>query len=231
MLVSAPVKTRQRKKKRKKETLDDLYGETTVIGLVLLTPTTKSSSTFSKWWSFSSNQTVSVSKKTPLTFYSVNETRTAQRCFNLQTGLQTPYLSFLPRFGAWDILRWEMGDAVRWVFPFSSCLYLGLWRSQRSSVSQASLLMPMLVRLTARAIRAGRLFGWSSKHLDGDGWGGKRVWGAHLKGKFRADRHWSGQAKGREHKVDSNYLRVSGRAATSSCSSYYYGAMTSRVPS
>lgn len=74
----------------------------------------------------------------------------------------------LPRLGTWDILRWELGDPIRWVLPFSRGLYFGLCRSQRSRASQASFLMPVLVRLTARAMRAGRLFGWSSKHLDGE---------------------------------------------------------------
>lgn len=48
--------------------------------------------------------------------------------------------------------------------------------------------MPMLVRLTANAIRAGRLFGWSSKHLDGDGKEGVRGHGS--------DRHpWGGNIR------------------------------------
>lgn len=67
-----------------------------------------------------------------------------------------------------DILRCEFGDPIRCVLPFRRLLYFGLYRSQRMRASQASLRIPVLVRLTARAMRAGRLFGWSSKHLDRD---------------------------------------------------------------
>lgn len=61
--------------------------------------------------------------------------------------------------------RRDPGEPCRWLRLFSRCLYLGLCFSQLSSASQASCFMPVLVRLTAKAIRAWRLLGWSSRHL------------------------------------------------------------------
>ncbi len=64
-----------------------------------------------------------------------------------------------------DPLRWGNGEPSKGLRSWSICLYLGLYLIQRWRASQASGCCPVLVKLTARAIRAFRLFGCSSKHL------------------------------------------------------------------
>lgn len=64
-----------------------------------------------------------------------------------------------------DPLRRGNGEPSRGLRSWSRCLYLGLYLIQRWRASQASGCCPVLVKLTARAIRAFRLFGCSSKHL------------------------------------------------------------------
>ena len=66
-----------------------------------------------------------------------------------------------------DSLLCVRGEAGRWrcVWPLRMCLYLGLWRSQRSRASHASCRMPVLVRLAASDSSAARWLGCSSRHL------------------------------------------------------------------
>lgn len=76
--------------------------------------------------------------------------------------------SYHPRVGMGEMedpLRLGNGEPSRGLRFWSRCLYLGLYLIQRWRASQASGCCPVLVRLTARAIRAFRLFGCSSKHL------------------------------------------------------------------
>lgn len=61
--------------------------------------------------------------------------------------------------------RWGRGEPSSGLRFCSRCLYLGLWRIQRCRASHASCCRPALVKLTARAIKAVRLLGWSSRHL------------------------------------------------------------------
>lgn len=51
------------------------------------------------------------------------------------------------------------------LLSWTRCRYRGLWLIQRCSASHASRWTPLLVKLTASAMRAARLLGRSSRHL------------------------------------------------------------------
>lgn len=77
-----------------------------------------------------------------------------------------PDVWYLAVAEVWGPLRGVAGEPCSELLRSRTrCLYRGLWLIQRRSASQASGCMPLLVKLTASAMRAGRLLGRSSRHL------------------------------------------------------------------
>lgn len=69
--------------------------------------------------------------------------------------------------GVWGPLRGVAGEPCSELLRSRTrCLYRGLWQIQRCRASHASCCMLLLVKLTASAMRAGRLLGRSSRHLE-----------------------------------------------------------------
>lgn len=74
--------------------------------------------------------------------------------------------SYLAVVGMWGPLRDVAGESCsRLLWSRTRRLYRGLWLIQRCRAPHASCCMLLLVKLTASAMRASRLLGWSSRHL------------------------------------------------------------------